>query len=103
MQAGLPRTGTSSLQEALQILGYTPCHHMVSDVLGDVNGRGKRWSKAWNTTDKTERQAIIREILADYQAAVDCPVSLLVDDVIEVCPDAKVSELLYVCAVGKDS
>ena len=26
---GLPRTGTSSLKRALEILGFDPCHHMV--------------------------------------------------------------------------
>ena len=26
---GLPRTGTTSLKEALEILGFGPCHHMV--------------------------------------------------------------------------
>ena len=26
--AGLPRTGTSSLKAALEILGFDPCHHM---------------------------------------------------------------------------
>ena len=27
--AGFPRTGTSSLKAALEMLGYDPCHHMV--------------------------------------------------------------------------
>lgn len=27
--AGLPRTGTTSLKAALEILGFDPCHHMV--------------------------------------------------------------------------
>lgn len=26
--AGLPRSGTTSLKAALQILGFDPCHHM---------------------------------------------------------------------------
>jgi hypothetical protein len=26
--AGLPRSGTSSLKAALEILGFRPCHHM---------------------------------------------------------------------------
>ena len=26
--AGLPRTGTSSLKAAIEILGFDPCHHM---------------------------------------------------------------------------
>ena len=27
--AGFPRTGTSSLKAALEMLGHDPCHHMV--------------------------------------------------------------------------
>ncbi len=27
--AGLPRTGTSSLKAALEILGFNPCYHMA--------------------------------------------------------------------------
>lgn len=27
--AGLPRSGTTSLKAALEILGFDPCHHMV--------------------------------------------------------------------------
>jgi hypothetical protein len=90
-KAGMPRTGTSSLQEALKILGYSPCHHMVSDVLGDVSGRAQRWKKAWNTTDKQQRHAIIRDILADYRAVVDFPASIMIDDMHEIYPNAKVS------------
>jgi hypothetical protein len=86
----MPRTGTSSLQEALKIFGYSPCHHMVSDVLGDVSGRAQRWKKAWNTTDKQQRHAIIRGILADYRAVVDFPASIMIDDMREIYPNAKV-------------
>lgn len=89
-QAGLPRTGTSSLQAALQKLGYDPCHHMVSDVLGDVHGRGKRWIEAWDTKDKQTRHALMKDILKEYKAAVDFPCSLFVDDLIEIYPNAKV-------------
>ena len=27
--AGLPRSGTTSLKAAMEILGFEPCHHMV--------------------------------------------------------------------------
>jgi hypothetical protein len=64
---------------------------MVSDVLGDVRGRGRLWSKAWNSAEKAERQAVIRGILAEYRAAVDFPVSIMIDDMVEMYPDAKVS------------
>jgi len=86
---GMPRTGTSSLQAALQILGYDPCHHMVSDVLADVYGRGYPWMDAWGEPDKDKRHARIRDLLKGYQAVVDFPASLMVDDLLEVYPDAK--------------
>jgi hypothetical protein len=64
---------------------------MVSDVLSDVNGRGQRWLAAWDTQDKGKRQTLIREILSHYQATVDFPGSLFVDDLIDMYPEAKVS------------
>ncbi|OAP62185.1 hypothetical protein AYL99_04388 [Fonsecaea erecta] len=87
---GLPRTGTSSLQGALQILGYNPCHHMVSDWLSDANGRGQRWMEAWNETNKAKKHAMIRDLLKGYKAVVDFPASIMVEDFVEAYPDAKV-------------
>jgi hypothetical protein len=34
--AGLPRTGTTSLKVALEILGFGPCHHM-SEIMQKPN------------------------------------------------------------------
>ena len=31
--AGLPRSGTTSLKAALEILGFDPCHHMSASLL----------------------------------------------------------------------
>jgi len=63
---------------------------MVSDVLGDARGRGKKWVEAWKEPDKAKRHAIIREILKDYKAIVDFPASVMVKDPLEIYPDAKV-------------
>ncbi|KAK5218458.1 hypothetical protein LTR47_011730 [Exophiala xenobiotica] len=87
---GLPRTGTSSLQAALEILGYSPCHHMVSDVLSNPNGRGQKWMAAWNEPNKEKKHAMLRVILKGYKAVVDFPASLMVEDMIKIYPDAKV-------------
>lgn len=89
LQAGLPRTATSSLQAALIELGYSRCHHMKSVVL-DIGGLGQKWKEAYSETDTTKRQAILRDILQDYDAIVDAPGCFLVDDLIEVFPTAQV-------------
>ena len=66
---------------------------MVSDLLSDANGRGQKWMDAWNEQDKGKKHAMIRDLLKGYQAVVDCPVSLMVEDFVEMYPDAKVSSL----------
>jgi len=63
---------------------------MVSDVLSDVNGQGQRWMAAWDIQDRAERQALIRDILSDYQATVYFPGSLFVDELTEMYHKAKV-------------
>ena len=37
--AGLPRSGTTSLKAALEILGFDPCHHMSAGFTQTVNAR----------------------------------------------------------------
>lgn len=44
-----------------------------------------------NTADKAVRQAVIRDILKNYKAVVDFPSSIMIDDMVELYPDAKVS------------
>ena len=99
--AGLPRTGTCSLQGALQELGYTPCHHMMSDVIDDPfpYRKGRRWLDVWRTRDLATRQAAIRAIFEDggFNATVDFPPSVFVDDLVEIYPDAKVWNSLFCC------
>jgi hypothetical protein len=63
---------------------------MVSDLLSDANGRGQRWMDAWNEPDKVKKHAMIRDLLKEYKAVVDCPVSLMVEDFVELYPNAKV-------------
>ena len=67
---------------------------MQSDVTADPYGRGQRWIEAWDASDKATRQALIRKIYKkdSYRATVDFPPALLVDDLIEMYPDAKVTQ-----------
>ena len=39
--AGLPRTGTSSLQAALELLGFSPCYHMTAGANQTANTDNK--------------------------------------------------------------
>ena len=61
-------------------------HH----VLADINGLGTKWPQVYRETDKVKRQALLREILEPYQAIVDFPGCFVVDDLMEMFPDAKV-------------
>jgi len=79
--AGLGRTGTHSLKNALEQLFGGPCYHMI-----EVFGRPDDipvWHRAmdgempdWNT------------FLADYRTAVDCPVSAFWREIAAANPDA---------------
>jgi len=64
--AGFGRTGTTSLKQALEMLGYSPCHHMI-EVERDP-GQLAYWQAAvagapmdWNA------------VFAGFRAAVDWP------------------------------
>ncbi|KAF2479813.1 P-loop containing nucleoside triphosphate hydrolase protein [Neohortaea acidophila] len=90
---GLPRTGTTSLYEALETLGFTPCHHFRSMIAGDwfPYRHSRLWSKAAKTQDKDTRQEILHHLLTERgcKAAVDYPTSCFVDDLVEMYPNAK--------------
>ena len=82
---------------ALELLGYTPCHHFKKDVMDP--GYPYRESKLWQQAcalDVERRQNILRSIYAKTgcQAAVDYPTSNFVDDLVEMYPDAKVGAML---------
>ncbi|MCG8350818.1 MAG: hypothetical protein MI924_23855 [Chloroflexales bacterium] len=81
--AGMGRTGTKSLQLALQELGFDPCYHMseVPQHAGHID----LWYAAlqgalidWET------------LLGQYQATVDFPGCLFYRDLMARYPDAKV-------------
>ena len=80
--SGLGRTGTKSLQTALTILGYGPCHHMI-EVFAQPESMGL-WIEAgagqpqWDT------------IFAGYQAAVDYPSAAYWRELAAHYPRAKV-------------
>jgi hypothetical protein len=81
--AGLPRTGTLTQKEALEILGLTPVYHWV-DILADLEGQVPLWDGA---IDGSVDPAAI---LDGYQSTVDWPGGYFYKQLLESHPDAKV-------------
>ncbi len=82
INAGLGRTGTTSLKAALETLGYTPVYH-TTDLLTsakDIN--------VWEEAMKGEA-VDWRAFFAGYQVA-DWPAGLFYRDIIRAHPEAKV-------------
>ena len=79
--AGLPRTGTSSLKEALEQLLGGPCYHMI-EVFEHLD-HAPLWSRAFGG-DAAAWQAC----LDGYVAAVDWPASFLWREIAAANPDA---------------
>ena len=81
--AGFGRTGTKSLQEGLQVLGFTPCHHMHEVFANpeqvpfwDRAARGERMN--WD------------DVFARYEASCDWPSCSFYKELADYYPDAKV-------------
>lgn len=81
--AGFGRTGTRSLKEALEMLGFAPCHHMV-EVFTHPE-QVQFWDRValkqpydWN------------EVFANYQSSCDWPSCNFYKELADYYPDAKV-------------
>lgn len=88
--AGLGRTGTLSLTEALTILGYNPYHYIdfnhASAWEGFVDGR-----KTSNNFYTTSADDIIDLVVHDgYNAVLENPTCEIFEDILKRFPDAKV-------------
>ena len=81
--AGFGRTGTSSLQTALNKIGFAPCYHM-REVMSKAEHIEFWHAAAQNGT------ADWKHIFQNYQATVDWPSTLFYKDLMAVYPDAKV-------------
>ncbi|MEM7021388.1 MAG: sulfotransferase family protein [Pseudomonadota bacterium] len=81
--AGFGRTGTESMKQALEMLGFGPCHHM-SEVLAKP-----RQLDLWRAAAKGEK-ADWQEVLAGYRSAVDWPAAFFWRELSAYYPDAKV-------------
>ncbi|KAJ5961195.1 uncharacterized protein N7479_008345 [Penicillium vulpinum] len=95
--AGLPRTGTSSFSEALEILLNGPVYHCGTQISIGPPTEIKSWMpilQSWlkqeNSTSRTKMLTLLRHRLAGYVAITDSPGSELVPELMELYPDAKV-------------
>ena len=80
---GFGRTGTDSMREALNILGFGPCHHMRELINNADHKQDWRDFIAGQHNDWTK-------ILGGYGSCVDWPSAHYWPDLINLCPNAKV-------------
>jgi hypothetical protein len=81
--AGFGRTGTKSLQEGLQVLGFTPCHHMYEVITNPEQ------VPFWDRAAQGERMNW-DDVFARYEAACDWPSCSFYKELADYYPDAKV-------------
>ena len=81
--AGLGRTGTNSLQLALQQLLGGPCYHML-EVIADPDVKVPQWM------DAMDGNADWDSIMAGYVASVDWPAAAFWRELADTYPDALV-------------
>lgn len=81
--AGFGRTGTSSLKQALETLGFDRCYHMFEV------GNNKAAPQYWLDAD-AGREVDWEQLFSGYRAAVDWPACHFYRELHEMYPDAKV-------------
>jgi len=81
--AGFGRTGTTSLREALETLGFVKCHHMIEVI------RNREQTDGWLAV-ATEGSVDWDKLFAGYRASVDFPSCVFYRELIKHYPDAKV-------------
>lgn len=81
--AGFGRTGTYSLNLALEMIGLGPCHHMA-DV--NMSSEQKAFFRAAGSGEPVDWDAVY----ADYKSAVDWPTAYFWRELAEHFPDAKI-------------
>mmetsp|Transcript_57585 Transcript_57585/g.171731 ORF Transcript_57585/g.171731 Transcript_57585/m.171731 type:complete len:331 (-) Transcript_57585:768-1760(-) len=96
ISAGLARTGTASLQAALQVLGYKPYHN--GEVL--TNDHSSLWGNVFNASldpmmPATSKSAALQNVAtamtdAGYDATTDSPTADYALELLSLYPEAKV-------------
>lgn len=85
---GFGRTGTDSMREALNQIGFGPCHHM-RELLADADHR-QLWRDLKVARDTGGTAPEWDKILGKYGSCVDWPSAAYWPELIELYPDAKV-------------
>lgn len=92
--AGLPRTGTLSLKEALEHLLGGPCYHMQPFVMEGGDYDTNHWKDALKANKQGQSLPDDRWIKfldgRGYKAGVDFPISFFYQDLVKIFPEAKV-------------
>jgi len=81
--AGFGRTGTFSLKAALELLGFSPCHHM-EEVF-----KHPEEVETWHAATRG-KDVDWKSFMSGYQASVDWPACEFWRELSDVFPDAKV-------------
>jgi hypothetical protein len=84
INAGLGRTGTTSLQVALDRLGFGPCYHMFDIVSSEE--RLEQWEKIVCDAQRPDWDAVFD----GYTSAVDGPCAIYYRQIMEAFPEAKI-------------
>jgi len=85
--AGLPRTGTSSLNAALRVLGYNPYHQL--EIMKDQGLHASKWADVGaGRTSPVEMLQFLSQY--GYNATLDYPASEYYEVALELYPNAKV-------------
>lgn len=84
INAGLGRTGTTSLQAALERLGFGPCYHMF-DIISSQE-RLAQWEKIVCDGDRPDWEVVFD----GYTTAVDGPSAIYYQQLTKAFPEAKV-------------
>jgi hypothetical protein len=82
--AGFGRTGTASLQQAFEHLGY-PCYHMQEVMSAYRRGHVEQWDAA-----VTGHDINWQALFSGYEATVDFPACVFYRELMEAFPDALV-------------
>ena len=85
--AGFGRTGTLSLRDALNILGFN-CYHM-ENIKQNVSQEAPKWDQVLSQPDGSRDWDLIFK-QDNFEAAVDFPSSLFYKDQLSYYPNAKV-------------
>lgn len=84
INAGLGRTGTTSLQVALERLGFGPCYHMFNIVSSEE--RLAQWEKIVCDAQRPDWEAVFD----GYTSAVDGPPAIYYRELMAAFPEAKI-------------